>query len=69
MVYQFGKLPGRQLDGGQALEDARGAEVFGGAAHDDLDLGGNLHGEDLAEKVQSLPQRAHAASTLRAADA
>ena len=30
---------------------------------------GNLRGEDLAQRVQSLPQRAHAASTLRAADA
>ncbi len=33
------------------------------------ELGGNLRGEDLAEAVHSLPQRAHAAFTLRAADA
>ena len=33
----------------------RGAEVFCGTAHDGLDLGGILRGEDLAEAVDWLP--------------
>ena len=45
---QPGGCPERADPAGQALEDVQGAEVFGGAAHDGLDLGGNLRGDNLA---------------------